>query len=63
MDPIEELLRLHVLQLRKDAPTQASLIGDLHDAGFPNARIADLLGTSADVVKVTVQRAKKKATA
>jgi DNA-directed RNA polymerase specialized sigma24 family protein len=63
MDAIEELLRLHVLQLRKSSPTQAATIADLHEAGFSNARIAELLGTSADVVKVTVQRAKKKGAA
>lgn len=60
MDPVDELVRLQVRLLRKELPSQAATIEELHDAGFGNQRIAELLGTTTDTVKVTIQRAKKK---
>lgn len=58
-DLIEELVRLTVLQLRRTAATQAELIVELKRVGFGNARIAELLGTTANTVNVTFQNAKK----
>lgn len=59
MDPQEELVRLQVLELRRRLGTQAEAIVELRQAGFAPSRIADLLGTNANVVNVTLQKAKK----
>ena len=58
-DPADELVRLQVLQLRRSMGSQAETIVELGKAGFSNARIADLLGTTPDTVKVALQRARK----
>ena len=58
-DPIDELVRIQVLQLRRTMANQAETIIELGNAGFSNARIADLLGTSAATVRVARSRAKK----
>ncbi|MEO6701021.1 MAG: sigma factor-like helix-turn-helix DNA-binding protein [Jatrophihabitantaceae bacterium] len=60
-DPADELVRLQVLQLRRSLSSQAETIIELGKAGFSNARIADLLGTTPATVKVTLQRSKKRA--
>ena len=58
MDSGEELVRLQVLLLRREAKSQAELIGELHGVGFSNSRIAALLGTTAGTVHVAIQRMK-----
>jgi DNA-directed RNA polymerase specialized sigma24 family protein len=59
MDPVEELVRLQVLDLRRRLGTQAEAVIELRQAGFAPTRIAELLGTSSNVVNVTLQKAKK----
>ena len=59
MEPIEELVRLQVLDLRRRLGTQTEAVIELRQAGFAPTRIAELLGTNANVVNVTLQKAKK----
>lgn len=61
-DPLDELVRLQVLNLRRSLDSQAETILELNRAGFSNIRIAELLGTSPPTVAVTLARAKKRAT-
>ena len=60
-DPIEDLLRLQVMQLKREASTQAALILEMNAAGFSSARIADLLGTSSNAVTGVISKAKARA--
>lgn len=60
LDPLEELVRLKVLELRRMTETQTELILELSKVGFGNTRIAELLGTTPNTVNVTVQKAKKR---
>lgn len=60
-DPLDELVRLHVLQLRRQMDSQADTIIELNKAGFSNARIAELLGTTAATVNVALHRSKTRA--
>jgi DNA-directed RNA polymerase specialized sigma24 family protein len=60
MDPQEELVRLHVLNLRRSVASQTDAILALDSAGFGPSRIAELLGTTPGTVQVTLQKAKKK---
>jgi DNA-binding CsgD family transcriptional regulator len=57
-DPLDELVRLQVLQLRRTAKSQAEMIIEMGTAGFGQTRIAELLGTTPNTVNVTLQRAK-----
>ena len=59
-DPLDELVRLQVMQLRRTLGTQAEVIVELGQAGFGQARIADLLGTTPGTVRVALQRARKR---
>jgi DNA-directed RNA polymerase specialized sigma24 family protein len=59
MDPQEELVRLHVIDLRRRLGSQTEAIVELRQAGFGPSRIAELLGTTANTVNVTLQKAKK----
>ena len=61
VDPVDELVRLQVLALRKTHESQSETIAELSKAGFSNARIADLLGTSPATVKVALHRVKQRA--
>lgn len=56
----EETVRLLVLLLRKGETQQSSLITQMSGIGFRTGRIAELLGTTANTVNVTIQKAKKK---
>lgn len=58
MEPIEELVRLQVRQLRNEAPNQAAAILELRSLGFDNERIAELLNTTPDTVRSAVNKAK-----
>lgn len=59
LDTNEEIVRLLVLQLRMQMDSQAQAILELNRAGFSNSRIATLLNTTPDTVKVALQRARK----
>lgn len=59
MDPQEELVRLHVIDLRHRLGNQTEAILELSRAGFGPSRIAELLGTTSNTVSVTLQKAKK----
>src|SRR5436190_9620592 len=61
IDPLDELVRLQVLALRKSHESQSETIIELSKAGFGNARIADLLGTSPATVKVALHRVRQRA--
>jgi DNA-directed RNA polymerase specialized sigma24 family protein len=60
MEPIEELVRLMAIDLRQRSQSQGEAILELSKAGFGPSRIAELLGTTANTVNVTIQKAKKK---
>jgi len=61
VDTSDEIVRLLVMQLRGTRlESQAEAIRELGHAGFPPARIADLLDTSRGTVDVTLARAKRK---
>jgi DNA-directed RNA polymerase specialized sigma24 family protein len=62
MDPNEEIVRLMVLALRQRVGSQTEAIQELSKIGFGPTRIAELLGTTANTVNVTLQKAKKRAT-
>jgi IS30 family transposase len=62
VDPQEELIRLHVLQIRLQFDSQAEVIQELNKAGFGRTRIAELLGTTPGTVGVALARTKKQAT-
>ena len=60
MDTQEEIVRLLVLHLRRSVESQAQAIEELSKAGFAPARIAVLLGTTANTVNVQLAKAKKR---
>jgi DNA-directed RNA polymerase specialized sigma24 family protein len=41
-----------------ELPNQAATIGELHLLGFDNDRIAELLGTTPDTVRSSLNKAK-----
>jgi len=59
IDVQEEIVRLMVLQVRRTAKSQAEVVIELDKAGFGPTRIAELLGTTANAVNVTLNKAKK----
>lgn len=60
LEPQEEIVRLLAIQLRRSSGNQAEVILELSRAGFGPTRIADLLGTTANTVNVTLQKAKRR---
>lgn len=60
MEPIEEVVRLLAIQLRRETESQAQAIEELSRVGFGPTRIAELLGTTPNTVNVAVAKAKKK---
>jgi len=60
VDTQEEIVRLMVLHLRRSVESQSQAIEDLSKAGFAPARIAVLLGTTANTVNVQLAKAKKR---
>ena len=56
---LDELVRLQSIQLRRQLASQSEAIVELSRAGFGPSRIAELLGTSAATVQVTIQRSKR----
>lgn len=61
LDIQEQVARLLAVQIRLQVENQTEAILALHQAGFGNSRIGALLGTTADVAKVTVARSASKA--
>jgi hypothetical protein len=59
MDAQEETVRLLALQVRLQFDSQADAIRELNRAGFGPSRIAELLGTTAGTVGVTLTKSKK----
>ena len=60
MEPIEEVVRLLAIQLRRDVESQSQAIEELSRAGFGPSRIAELLGTTPNTVNVAISNAKKR---
>jgi len=60
MDTQEEIVRLLAIQLRRGSESQAEAILELSRTGFGPTRIAELLGTTANTVNVTLQKAKQR---
>jgi DNA-binding CsgD family transcriptional regulator len=60
VEPLEEIVRLLAIQLRKEAASQAQAIEEMHRAGFGPSRIAELLGTTSNTVNVAISNAKKR---
>jgi DNA-directed RNA polymerase specialized sigma24 family protein len=59
MDPADETNRLLATLIRMQCETQAQAILELYRAGLASARIAELLGTTANTANVTIQRSKR----
>ena len=62
MDAQEEMVRLLVMDIRLRLDSQGEAIRELSRVGFGPSRIAELIGTTANTVNVTLQKAKKRAT-
>jgi hypothetical protein len=60
VEPIEEVVRLLAIQLRREAESQAQAIEEMSKAGFGPSRIAELLGTTPNTVNVAISNAKKR---
>jgi CRP-like cAMP-binding protein len=60
LDPIDEVARLLTLSLRRERGLQEVIV-ELDSVGIRQARIAELLGTTAGYVNVALGRAKKQA--
>ena len=60
MEPLEEIVRLLAIQLRRSTDSQAQAIEELSRASFGPTRIAELLGTTTNTVNVAISNAKKR---
>ena len=60
MDAEDEIVRLLAIQVRMQFENQADAIRELSRAGFGPSRIAELLGTTAGTVNVTIAKAKQR---
>jgi DNA-binding CsgD family transcriptional regulator len=60
VEPLEEIVRLMAIQLRKGTESQAQAIEEMSRAGFGPSRIAQLLGTTPNTVNVAIANAKKR---
>lgn len=60
MEPIEEVVRLLAIQLRRETESQAQAIEEMSRAGFGPTRIAELLGTTPNTVNVAISTVKKR---
>jgi DNA-binding CsgD family transcriptional regulator len=60
VDPLEEIVRLMAIQLRKSTESQAQAIEEMSRAGFGPTRIASLLGTTPNTVNVAIANAKRR---
>jgi hypothetical protein len=59
VDAQEEMVRLLAMQVRARYESQADAIREFSKAGFGPTRIADLLGTTAGTVNVTLAKSKR----
>jgi DNA-directed RNA polymerase specialized sigma24 family protein len=59
VDAQDEIIRLLAIQVRNQFENQSDVIRELDRAGFGPTRIAELLGTTAGTVNVTLARAKR----
>jgi hypothetical protein len=59
MEHQEELVRLKVIELRRQVGNQTEMIVELNRAGFGPTRIAELLGTTSNTVNVTLVKARR----
>ena len=57
LDPMDEVARLLALNLKRERGLQEVIV-ELDSVGIKQARIAELLGTSAGYVNVALARAK-----
>ena len=57
-DPIEDLLRLQLMILRRGAATQSELIVEMSRSGFNSSRIAELLSISPNTVSGVISKSK-----
>ncbi len=60
MEPLEEIVRLLAIQVRRSTESQAQAIEELNRADFGPTRIAELLGTTPNTVNVAISNAKKR---
>lgn len=60
MEPIEEVVRLLAIQLRRSTESQAQAIEEMDRVDFGPTRIAELLGTTPNTVNVAISNAKKR---
>jgi hypothetical protein len=60
VDTQEEIVRLLAIQVRSQYENQVDAIRELSRAGFGPTRIAQLLGTTAGTVNVTLAKSKKR---
>lgn len=60
LDPIDEVARLLALNLKRERGLQ-DVIVELDSVDIPQARIAQLLGTSGSYVSVALSRGKEQA--
>lgn len=60
MDAQEEIVRLLAIQVRHQFENQADAVRELNRVGFGPSRIAELLGTTAGTVNVTLAKAKRR---
>jgi CRP-like cAMP-binding protein len=58
LDPLDEVARLLALSIKRERGLQ-DVIVELDSVGIQQARIAELLGTSAGYVNVALTRAKE----
>lgn len=58
---LEDIARLLALIARQGCESQADAIREFSAVGFPPRRIAELLGTTANTVSVTLSKAKRSA--
>jgi hypothetical protein len=60
VEPLEEIVRLLAIQLRRDTESQAEAIEEMSRIGFGPSRIAELLGTTPNTVNVAISSSKKR---
>jgi hypothetical protein len=59
VDPMEEIVRLLAIELRRQTESQAEAINEMSRAGFGPTRIAELLGTTPNTVNVSIAKKKR----
>lgn len=59
-DDLDDIARLLAVLIKLQTPTQGEAIREMSRSGLGPTRIAELLGTTANTVNVTLQRDKKK---